>query len=512
MVNIGEAVGIIAAQSIGEPGTQLTMRTFHIGGVAQGGQQSFLESSQEGVVEFRNANILLNAAGEQIVTGRNMVIAIMDDAGEERASHKVGYGSKVFVKAGARVVRGEKLFEWDPFNLPIVAEKSGTLRHLDLIPGLSVREETDEATGMTQRIVSDWRSVPKGNELKPEVVIVGEDGEPLRNDAGNPIRYAMSVDAILSVEDGETVSAGDVVARIPREGAKTKDITGGLPRVAELFEARRPKDHAIIAEIDGHVRFGKDYKNKRRITIEPVDGDTAERKEYMIPKGKHIPVQEGDFVQKGDFIMDGNPAPHDILAILGIEKLAEYMIDEVQEVYRLQGVKINDKHIEVIVRQMLQKWEIADSGDTVLLKGETVDKSEFDEANEKAIARGGRPASGAPILLGITKASLQTRSFISAASFQETTRVLTEAAVQGKRDKLVGLKENVIVGRLIPAGTGGAMSRVRRIAAERDNQVIEQKREEAQAAVALAAPVIEDDVVGGDEFDTLIVDTPESRE
>jgi DNA-directed RNA polymerase subunit beta' len=490
MVNIGEAVGIIAAQSIGEPGTQLTMRTFHIGGVAQGGQQSFLESSQEGTIEFRNATILLNAAGEQIVTGRNMVIAIMDDAGEERASHKVGYGSKVFVRHGARVVRGEKLFEWDPFNLPIVAEKSGTIRHLDLIPGLSVREETDEATGMTQRIVSDWRSVPKGNELKPEVVIVGPDGEPLRNDAGNPISYAMSVDAILSVEDGETVAAGDVVARIPREGAKTKDITGGLPRVAELFEARRPKDHAIIAEVDGYVRFGKDYKNKRRITIEPADG-SAERKEYMIPKGKHIPVQEGDFVQKGDFIMDGNPAPHDILAILGIEKLAEYMIDEVQEVYRLQGVKINDKHIEVIVRQMLQKWEIADSGDTTLLKGETVDKAEFDEANDKAIARGGRPASGAPILLGITKASLQTRSFISAASFQETTRVLTEAAVQGKRDRLVGLKENVIVGRLIPAGTGGAISRVRRIAAERDSRVIEQKREEAQVAAALAAPVME---------------------
>jgi DNA-directed RNA polymerase subunit beta' len=509
MVNIGEAVGIIAAQSIGEPGTQLTMRTFHIGGVAQGGQQSFLESSQEGTVEFRNAAILENAAGEQIVMGRNMVIGIMDDAGEERASHKVLYGSKVFVRAGAKVVRGEKLFEWDPFNLPIVAEKSGTLRHLDLIPGLSVREDTDEATGMTQRIVSDWRSVPKGNELKPEVVIVGDDGEPLRNDAGNPIRYAMSVDAILTIEDGDKVMAGDIVARIPREGAKTKDITGGLPRVAELFEARRPKDHAIIAEMDGYVRFGKDYKNKRRITIEGADGNT-DKKEYMIPKGKHIPVQEGDFVQKGDFIMDGNPAPHDILAILGIEKLAEYMIDEVQEVYRLQGVKINDKHIEVIVRQMLQKWEISDSGDTVLLKGETVDKAEFDEANEKAIARGGRPASGAPILLGITKASLQTRSFISAASFQETTRVLTEAAVQGKRDKLVGLKENVIVGRLIPAGTGGAMSRVRRIAAERDSKVIDQKREEAQVAAALAAPVM--DVVGGDEFDTLMVDTPESRE
>jgi DNA-directed RNA polymerase subunit beta' len=509
MVNIGEAVGIIAAQSIGEPGTQLTMRTFHIGGVAQGGQQSFLESSQEGAVEFRNAAILVNAAGEQIVTGRNMVIAIMDDAGEERASHKVGYGSKVFVRAGTRVVRGEKLFEWDPFNLPIIAEKGGTVRHLDLIPGLSVREETDEATGMTQRIVSDWRSVPKGNELKPEVVIVGPDGELLRNDAGNPITYAMSVDAILSVEDGETVAAGDVVARIPREGAKTKDITGGLPRVAELFEARRPKDHAIIAEVDGYVRFGKDYKNKRRITIEPADG-SVDRKEYMIPKGKHIPVQEGDFVQKGDFIMDGNPAPHDILAILGIEKLAEYMIDEVQEVYRLQGVKINDKHIEVIVRQMLQKWEIADSGDTTLLKGETVDKAEFDEANDKAIARGGRPASGAPILLGITKASLQTRSFISAASFQETTRVLTEAAVQGKRDKLVGLKENVIVGRLIPAGTGGAMSRFRRLAAERDDRVIEEKREAAQAAAALAVPVM--DLSGEDDTGPLMVDTPESQD
>ena len=510
MVNIGEAVGIIAAQSIGEPGTQLTMRTFHIGGVAQGGQQSFLEASQAGKVEFRNATILKNAAGEQIVMGRNMVLAIIDENGEERAQHKVGYGSKVFVADGAKVERGTKLFEWDPYTLPIIAEKGGMARYVDLVNGIAVREETDDATGMTQRIVSDWRSVPRGSDLKPEIIIVGEDGEPVRNEAGNPITYAMSVDAILSVEDGQQIEAGDVVARIPREGAKTKDITGGLPRVAELFEARRPKDHAIIAEIDGYVRFGKDYKNKRRITIEPAD-ENAEKKEYMIPKGKHIPVQEGDYVQKGDFIMDGNPAPHDILAIMGVEALADYMIDEVQDVYRLQGVKINDKHIEVIVRQMLQKWEIQDSGDTTLLKGETVDKAEFDEANEKALARGGRPAQGEPILLGITKASLQTRSFISAASFQETTRVLTEAAVQGKRDKLVGLKENVIVGRLIPAGTGGATSRVRRIAAERDNAVIEERREEAEAAAVLAAPLI-DDMVGGDDFDTLIVDTPESRE
>ena len=343
---------------------------------------------------------------------------------------------------------------------------------------------------MTQKIVVDWRAAPKGNDLKPEIILVDKNGDPVRNDAGNPITYPMSVDAILSIEDGSEVKAGDVVARIPREGAKTKDITGGLPRVAELFEARRPKDHAIIAEIDGYVRFGRDYKNKRRISIEPAD-ESLETVEYMVPKGKHIPVVEGDFVQKGDYIMDGNPAPHDILSIMGVEALANYMIDEVQDVYRLQGVKINDKHVEVIVRQMLQKWEISDSGDTTLLKGEHVDKLEFDTANAKAVSKGDRPAQGEPILLGITKASLQTRSFISAASFQETTRVLTEASVQGKRDKLVGLKENVIVGRLIPAGTGGATQKIRRIAAERDNVVIEAREEEERQAVALAAPTEE---------------------
>ncbi|HCP80436.1 MAG TPA: DNA-directed RNA polymerase subunit beta', partial [Octadecabacter sp.] len=511
-VNIGEAVGIIAAQSIGEPGTQLTMRTFHIGGVAQGGQQSFLESSVDGVVELRNAQILENEFGEQVVMGRNMVLAIMDENGEERANHKVGYGSKVFVKDGAKIARGDKMFEWDPYTLPIIAEKAGTVKFVDLINGIALREDTDDATGMTQKIVTDWRSAPKGNELKPEILIIGEDGEPVRNDAGNPVTYPMSVDAVLSIEDGQQIAAGDVVARIPREGAKTKDITGGLPRVAELFEARRPKDHAIIAENDGYVRFGKDYKNKRRIAIENVD-DPDTKVEYMVPKGKHIPVQEGDFVQKGDYIMDGNPAPHDILAIMGVEALADYMIDEVQDVYRLQGVKINDKHIEVIVRQMLQKWEVSDSGETTLLKGENVDKAEFDEANAKAVARGGRPAQGEPILLGITKASLQTRSFISAASFQETTRVLTEASVQGKRDKLVGLKENVIVGRLIPAGTGGATQRVTRIANERDNVVIQARREEAEAAAALAAPeAMADDVVGGDAFDTIIEGNSESRD
>ena len=513
MVNTGEAVGIIAAQSIGEPGTQLTMRTFHIGGVAQGGQQSFLEASQEGKIEYENDQTIVNANGETLVIGRNMKLRIMDEHGEERASHKLGYGTKLFLKEGQDVARGDKLFEWDPYTLPIIAEKDGMVRHVDLVNGLAVREETDDATGMTQKIVIDWRAAPKGNELKPEIILLDEDGEPVRNAVGNPITYPMSVDAILSSEDGQKVQAGDVVARIPREGAKTKDITGGLPRVAELFEARRPKDHAIIAEIDGYVRFGKDYKNKRRISIEPAD-DSLEPKEYMIPKGKHIPVGEGDFVQKGDYIMDGNPAPHDILSIMGVEALANYMIDEVQDVYRLQGVKINDKHVEVIVRQMLQKWEILDSGDTTLLKGEHVDKAEFDAMNEKALKKGGRPAQGEPILLGITKASLQTRSFISAASFQETTRVLTEASVQGKKDKLVGLKENVIVGRLIPAGTGGATQKVRRIATERDNVVIEARRDEAQAAAALAAPEAssDDDIVGGDAFDTLVVDTPESRE
>ncbi len=500
LVNQGEAVGIIAAQSIGEPGTQLTMRTFHIGGVAQGGQQSFQEAGQSGKIRFDHENTLQNSVGETMVMGRNMKMLIIDENGDERASHKVGYGTKLFVKEGQSVKRGDKLFEWDPYTLPIIAEAAGTAKHVDLISGISVKDETDDATGMTQKIVIDWRSAAKGNELKPEIILVGEDGEPVRNAAGNPITYPMSVDAVMSIEDGSEVQAGDVLARIPREGAKTKDITGGLPRVAELFEARRPKDHAIIAEIDGYVRYGKDYKNKRRIAIESSD-DPDHKVEYMVPKGKHIPVAEGDFVQKGDYIMDGNPAPHDILAIMGVEALADYMIDEVQDVYRLQGVKINDKHIEVIVRQMLQKWEIQESGDTTLLKGEHVDKQEFDLANEKALKKGGRAAKGEPILLGITKASLQTRSFISAASFQETTRVLTEASVQGKRDKLVGLKENVIVGRLIPAGTGGATQQMRRVAADRDNVVIEARRIEAEKAAALAAPEAPaDDVVGGDVF------------
>ncbi|MCI4662120.1 MAG: DNA-directed RNA polymerase subunit beta' [Neomegalonema sp.] len=486
-VNIGEAVGIIAAQSIGEPGTQLTMRTFHIGGAAQVADNSYLESNHEGKVEVRNPNLIVNRDGATIVMGRNVQIAIIDEHGKERAVHKLTYGTKLLVKAGEKVERGQRLAEWDPFTIPIISEKAGKAKFVDLTSGVSVRDVTDEATGITQRIVSDWRTAPKGNELKPAITLVDDDGEMLKLENGNPAHYFLSVDAILTVEDGEEIKAGDIIARIPTEGTKNKDITGGLPRVAELFEARRPKDHAVIAEIDGHVRFGKDYKNKRRVTIEPVD-DSREPVEYLLPKGKHIPVQEGDFIQRGEYILDGKPAPHDILQILGIEAFADFLINEVQEVYRLQGVKINDKHIEVIVRQMLQKVEISDSGDTTLLVGEQVDKLEFDETNERAEAKGLRPAQGAPVLLGITKASLQTRSFISAASFQETTRVLTEASVQGKSDRLVGLKENVIVGRLIPAGTGGATSRLKRIATERDRKILEEK---AAAAEAAAAPRLE---------------------
>jgi DNA-directed RNA polymerase subunit beta' len=489
LVNEGEAVGIIAAQSIGEPGTQLTMRTFHIGGAAHVHEQSFLEATQEGRLVFRNANLLKNADGENVVMSRNMQIAVVDEQGRERAKHKLAYGARLLVAEGDEVRRGQRLAEWDPFTIPIIAERGGIARYVDLELGVSVREEIDEATGIARRIVSDWRGAPRGSELRPAITIVDRKGNTLKLDNGNPAHYFMSVDAILSVEDGHEIAAGTVIARIPREGAKAKDITGGLPRVAELFEARRPKDHAIIAEIDGTVRFAKDYKNKRRIIVEPHD-ESEEPREYLIPKGKHITVQDGDVIQKGEFIMEGHPAPHDILAILGVEALAKYLVNEIQEVYRLQGVKINDKHIEVIVRQMLQKVEISDSGDTTLLPGEQLDRTEFDEINARMEAQGKRPAQGQPVLLGITKASLQTRSFISAASFQETTRVLTEAAVQGKRDRLLGLKENVIVGRLIPAGTGSATHRFKQIASSRDRAIIAE-REAAAAAAASALEVID---------------------
>ena len=483
VVNVGEAVGIIAAQSIGEPGTQLTMRTFHIGGVAQAGQQSFQEAAQPGKVAFENARTLKNASGDTLVTGRNMILRIMGKDGVEIASHKVGYGFRLLVGEGDEVARGDRLFEWDPYTMPILAEHAGRTKYSDLTQGVSFQEFTDEETGFAQRIVSDWRTASGGGDLKPQILVLDAKGEPVLGESGNPVVHAMSVGAILDVEDGNEIAVGDVVARIPREGTRAKDITGGLPRVAELFEARRPKDNAVIASVDGHVRFERDYKAKRRIAIEPFD-ESQEPAVYMVPKGIHIPVQDGDRVQKGDYIIDGNPAPHDILSIMGIEALAQYMIKEVQDVYRLQGVKINDKHIEVIVRQMLRKREIVDSGGTTLIKGEHVDAIELKEINERAEATGLAPAKGETILLGITKAALQTRSFISAASFQETTRVLTEASILGKVDSLVGLKENVIVGRLIPAGTGAASSGFEEIAKKRDNMLIEDRK---AAAAALEA-------------------------
>jgi DNA-directed RNA polymerase subunit beta' len=483
-VNLGEAVGVIAAQSIGEPGTQLTMRTFHIGGTAQVLDQSFVETNHDGVVRIRNRNVVRDSSGKLIVMGRNMAIVIEDAQGNERAVHKVVQGSRIFVDEGDKVKRGTRLAEWDPYTRPIITEVDGRADFEDVVEGISVSEVTEEATGITNRVVMDWRSNPRGQSLKPAIVIRDEKGKIARLGRGGDARYLLSVDAILSVEPGSEVKAGDVLARIPLEGAKTRDITGGLPRVAELFEARRPKDHAIIAEVSGRVEFGRDYKNKRRIRIIPTD-ESIEPVEYLIPKGKHLPVQEGDYIEKGEFILDGHPAPHDILAIKGVEELAAYLVNEIQEVYRLQGVSINDKHIEVIVRQMLQKVEITNSGDSTLLPGEQLDRIELEEENAKLLAEGRAPATAVPVLLGITKASLQTRSFISAASFQETTRVLTEAAVNGKVDTLDGLKENVIVGRLIPAGTGGMLSRFKRIAEKRDRLILEeQARQEEQALPA----------------------------
>jgi DNA-directed RNA polymerase subunit beta' len=481
-VNVGEAVGVIAAQSIGEPGTQLTMRTFHIGGTAQVGDSSFVEASHDGKIALENRNVVKNSDGDLIVMGRNTLIKIIDADGKEHASYKVSYGTKLRIDDGARVTRGQRLADWDPYTQPILTDLAGKVKFEDLQEGFSMQVVADEATGIASRVVMDWRSNPRAADLKPAIVIVDDKGKALRLETGGEARYQLPVDAILSVEDGDTVRVGDALARIPTEGAKTRDITGGLPRVAELFEARRPKDHAIIAEVDGRVEFGRDYKNKRRIRIVPTD-ESLEPIDYLVPKGKHIAVQEGDFIAKGEYLIDGNPAPHDILQILGIEALANYLINEIQEVYRLQGVPINDKHIEVIVRQMLQKIEVSDPGDSLFLKEEQIDKLEFEETNTKLEDEGKRPAKGAPVLLGITKASLQTRSFISAASFQETTRVLTDAAVNGKIDTLDGLKENVIVGRLIPAGTGGMMSR-HLVEAERRDQALIAEREQ-RAAPAL---------------------------
>ncbi len=480
-VNLGEAVGVIAAQSIGEPGTQLTMRTFHLGGVASAKvvDQSSLESNFDGTVKIKQRNVVEDSQGRPIVMGRNTTIVIVEDDGSERAVHRVPYGTHLRVDEGAKVKRGDRLAEWDPYTRPVLTEIDGHIDFEDLVESLSVSERRDESTGITNSVIIDWRASPRGADLRPAVVIKDKKGKLSTLPRGGEARYLLPVDAVLSVETGHEVKAGDVLARIPMESAKTRDITGGLPRVAELFEARRPKDHAIIADISGIVQLGRDYKNKRRITIVP-DDESMEPVEHLIPKGRHLTVQDGDRIEKGEYLLDGHPAPHDILAIKGVEELANYLVNEIQEVYRLQGVTINDKHIEVIVRQMLQKIEIDDAGDTEYLKGEQVDRIDLEDANNAVQANGGRPAKGQPVLLGITKASLQTRSFISAASFQETTRVLTEAAVNGKRDMLEGLKENVIVGRLIPAGTGSMLSRLNRVASHRDELILEERRK-AQA-------------------------------
>ncbi len=458
-VNIGEAVGVIAAQSIGEPGTQLTMRTFHIGGAAQVNEQSNLEAISDGTIEYRDMETIVDQRGRRLALSRSGEIAVIDSEGRERATHKLPYGAQIMHKNGEKVKKGDRIAEWDPFTMPLITEKNGIVKYQDLVDAKTLTEQVDEATGIAQRVVIEYRTTGRGKkeDLQPRLTLLDDA-------SGEAARYLLAVGTMISVEDGQEVKAGDVLARVTREASKTRDITGGLPRVAELFEARIPKDNAVIAKLSGRIEFVKDYKAKRKIAIVPEEGDAVE---YLIPKSKVLEVQEGDYVKRGDALISGSPNPHDILDVMGVEALAEFLVAEIQEVYRLQGVKINDKHIEVIVRQMLQKVEITDGGDTTLLPGEQLDYLEMMEYNAK-LPKNGKPAEGRPVLLGITKASLQTRSFVSAASFQETTRVLTEASVQGKVDSLMGLKENVIVGRLIPAGTGAAMNRIRVTASSKD--------------------------------------------
>ena len=451
MVHVGEAIGMISAQSIGEPGTQLTMRTFHVGGTATIKQESQIVSKSEGILKIINTNLLEDSKKNLIVMGRNTQILIEDSDGLQVASYKVPYGSKLFFQNGNKIKKNEKICEWDPYTTPVIAEKNGIAGYVDLIDGVSIQETTDDATGISSKSVVDWRSKSKNTDLKPRITLRDEKGKVIKKADDNEARYYLVPDSILSVKDGQKIIAGDVIARLPKETSKTKDITGGLPRVAELFEARKAKDSAIIAENDGKVLFGKEVRGKQRVSIQSEKNESSN---YLIPKGKHINFNQGETIKKGEYLLDGQPLPHDILRILGIEELTEYFVNQVQEVYRLQGVVINDKHIETILRQMLKKIEVKESGDSDLLPGEIIDRIKFDNLNEKLKTDGKKPAKGDRILMGITKASLQTESFISAASFQETTRVLTDAAIKGKEDKLLGLKENVIVGRLVPAGTG----------------------------------------------------------
>ncbi len=453
-VSVGEACGVIAAQSIGEPGTQLTMRTFHIGGTAtRRAEQSELESRYAGTVKFSNLATVKRPDGGLVVMNRNGELVIVDDSGRERERYGMVYGARLLIKEGQKIEAATKLAEWEPTSMPLLTEVAGTLKFEDIIEGVTMNEALDETTGLSRRTITE----SKDPEARPRISIVDGKGALKTLSSGQPASYFLPQGALINVVDGDEIAAGDVLARVPRETAKTKDITGGLPRVAELFEARKPKDHAVIAEIDGVVSFGKDTKGKRKLIITPeVNGEARNdlAKEYLISKGKHISVHSGDRVRAGEPMMDGAANPHDILKVLGEKELARYLVDETQEVYRLQGVKINDKHIETIVRQMLRRVRVSDVGDTDFLVDEQVEKWLFEEENEKAMNKGKRPAVGEPLLLGITKASLSTESFISASSFQETTKVLTEAAISGKVDYLRGLKENVIMGRLIPAGTG----------------------------------------------------------
>ncbi len=451
MVHVGEAIGMISAQSIGEPGTQLTMRTFHVGGTASIKQESQIVTKTDGILKIINTNLIEDSKKNLIVMGRNTQISIEDDKGMQVAIYKIPYGSKLFFQNGEKIKKNSKICEWDPYTTPVIAEKSGIAGYVDLIDGVSLQEITDDTTGISSKSVIDWRSQSKNTDLKPRITLRDEKGNVIKKADDNEARYYLVPDSILSVKDGQKIFAGDVIARLPKETSKTKDITGGLPRVAELFEARKAKDSAIIAENDGKVLFGKEVRGKQRVSIVAEGGETSN---YLIPKGKHINFNQGEKIKKGEYLLDGQPLPHDILRILGIEELTEYFVNQVQEVYRLQGVVINDKHIETILRQMLKKVEVKVSGDSNLLPGEIIDRNRFDTMNEKLKAENKKPAVGERVLMGITKASLQTESFISAASFQETTRVLTDAAIKGKIDKLQGLKENVIVGRLVPAGTG----------------------------------------------------------
>ena len=451
IVHVGEAIGMISAQSIGEPGTQLTMRTFHVGGTASIKQESQIVTKTDGILKIINTNLIEDSKKNLVVMGRNTQLSLEDDNGLQKAVYKVPYGSKLFFQNGDKIKSNSKICEWDPYTTPVIAETSGIVNYVDLTDGVSLAETTDDATGIATKTVIDWKTQSKNTDLKPRITLRDDKGNVIKKADDNEARYYLVPDSVLSVKDGQKIYAGDVIARLPKETSKTKDITGGLPRVAELFEARKAKDSAIIAENDGKVLFGKEVRGKQRVTIESESGETSS---YLIPKGKHINFNQGEKIKKGEYLLDGQPLPHDILRILGIEELTEYFVNQVQEVYRLQGVIINDKHIEVILRQMLKKIEIKVSGDSNLLPGEIIDRIKFLEINEKLKAENKKEAIGDRVLMGITKASLQTESFISAASFQETTRVLTDAAIKGKVDKLTGLKENVIVGRLVPAGTG----------------------------------------------------------